>query len=151
MRLSSLKQGQSRPKWALLVVCAILLRVLCGCEASQVLDPFPGRAELSEGSVPCDDDGDCGKREPYCSVSNVCVECDMNAHCEAETPEKPLCNLNTCIECLDDDDCADRQQPSRLYCEPTRGRCRECLQDVHCRSTERCNADELRCVDRNPN
>ena len=75
--------------------------------------------------LPCIDDGDCAGSDggPYCSESNICVPCEVNAHC----PGSAVCEVDTltgnnvCVDCLENADC-----PTGV-CDTSTKTCTPCL------------------------
>lgn len=78
--------------------------------------------------VKCLSDADCAKPFPYCSKSNLCVECTKDEHCKLG-PKKCTDRVieGMCEECETDADC-----PTGLGCEDFMRRCLTCKTDADC-------------------
>jgi Cys-rich repeat protein len=116
--------------------------------------------------VQCLLDADCDRRHPAC-VGNVCVECRASADCSAGQncnsvlelcapsctlgsdctgPDMPRCSseLDLCVQCTEDLDCAGRKEP---VCGRG-GRCVGCRSDTDCNpdaGKPSCNLTSQRC------
>jgi hypothetical protein len=158
-------------------------------ECRESKDCPPGRKFCARNScVQCLLDADCDRRHPAC-VGNVCVECRARKDCdsgqncnsvlelcapactagsECSGPELPRCSseLDLCVQCLEDADCAGRKEPvcgrggrcvgcrSNADCSPDAGkpscdlasqRC-ECTSGASCEPAQRCDAGPPLCT-----
>lgn len=97
----------------------------CGSCDGQAADPDPG----NQPPESCGEVTSCDDSAPVCAEGQ-CVQCADDNDCAENFPDFPVCIESECGECSQDEDCAALYSGDYPYC--IGGLCAECMEDADC-------------------
>lgn len=127
----------SRPRCDVALHRCVECGVAQDCGAGRLCEPTTRRClQTCLSAADCPDDETCDLAD------GICAECAVDGDCTASG--RPHCDpsLSRCVDCVDDEQCAD---PTR-HCDRTVGHCVGCLSSNDCPSAQLCDPASSTCV-----